>query len=86
MTIKTKHCPIDISSTRRQVGDIVYPFKQDLYADAVVIIVIIVVIIIIFIVIIIVIIGNVLDTTGIEPADGRQTVEPPDPWLYRHKN
>ena len=79
MTIKTKHCPIYISSTRRQVGDTVYPFKQDLHADAVVIIVIVIVIIIIFIVVIIVIIRNVLVTTGIEPADGHQTVEPPDP-------
>ena len=61
-----KHCPIDISSTRRQVGDTVYPLKQDLHADAVVIIVIVVVIVFIFI-------KNVSVTTGIEPVDGRQT-------------
>ena len=73
MTIKTKHCPIDISPTCRQVGDTVYPLKQDLHSGAVVIIIFIV-IIIFFIVIII---GNVLVTTGIEPADGRQTAESP---------
>ena len=57
MTIKTKHCPIDISLTCRQVGDTVYPLKQDLYADAVVVIVIVNVIIVIFIVALTLIIG-----------------------------
>ena len=42
-----KHCPIDISLTCRQVDDTVYPFKQDLYADTVVIIAIVIVILII---------------------------------------
>ena len=72
-----KHCPIDISSTHRQVGDTVYPLKQDLYAGAVFAIIIFIVIIIFFVVIIIGFIGNVLTTAGIEPADGHQTVEPP---------
>ena len=58
MTIKTKHCPIDISSTGRQVVDTVYPFKQDLHADAVVIIAIVTVIIIFFIVTLTLIIGR----------------------------
>ena len=44
---KIKHCPIDISSTHRQVGDTVYPLKQDLHDDAVVIIAIVIVILII---------------------------------------
>ena len=53
MTIKTKHCPIDISLTCRQVGDTVYSLKQDLYADTVVIIAIVIV----FIIIVIIILG-----------------------------
>ena len=42
-----KHCPIDISSTCRQVGDTVYSLKQDLDADTVVIITTVIVIVII---------------------------------------
>ena len=52
-----KHCPIDISSTCRQVGDTVYLFKQDLNSDIVVIIAIVIVIIIIFFVVLTLILG-----------------------------
>ena len=51
--------------------------KQDLAVTVVVVIVVFVVIDTVIVVVVVVLVGpNVLTTTGIEPADGRTTVEP----------